>query len=462
MHSVGNTYSLMTNNEVELIYQSAIHILEKMGMNIENNFLLDRLYAAGLPVDISSHRVRFPKNWIENWLNKIEKTDEKKSKTKITSTAGIYFSKYHDPITNTLQSWTEERLAFYSNLAKNLTNIGNAVLLGNRLDCPPSLEPVYERYYSWKYGIIEGGSIYLDNLCQPLFELYQIAAFYKQQPIEDIFKATVYVIPALKLGRHEASQIAFFIEHGLRVGIGGSLFSMGANAPVTLAGVVTLNLAEQLALNILNYVFFDDRHFWINSSIAPLDMRTLIRPFGRPEMALANLMTAQIARYLGANFTGHAGLTDAKLPSVEAGYQKAFSALPTLMVGGNLWIDAGLLAIDEVCSPIQMVLDNEFISALNHFSKDYPIDEETIGLELIIRSGPGGGYAAEEHTAQHFRQHLWQPKIWSREMLNVWQENGCKLDIDKAREFALSIKPIESQMNEDFERDILKLLSTIK
>jgi trimethylamine--corrinoid protein Co-methyltransferase len=268
----------------------------------------------------------------------------------------------------------------------------------------------------------------------------------------------VYLVPALKLGRHEAFQVAYFLERGLKVGIGGSMMSMGANAPVTYAGAVTLNLAEQLALRILEWAFFGEHNFSIFSSIAALDMRTTIRPFGRPEMAVTNLMSAQVARALNAAFSGHAGLTDAKLPSVEVGYQKALSAIPTLLAGGSLWMDTGLLAIDEVCSPIQMVLDNEFLSALKLFTHSQPVDEEAIGLEMILAAGPGGSYVAEEHTARHFRRSLWQPGLWSREMLAVWEANGARLDVDKAAEIALRVPAPTSLINEEFEQAILNLI----
>ena len=40
------------------------------------------------------------------------------------------------------------------------------------------------------------------------------------RPLKDVFHATVYLVPPLKLGRHEAYQVAYFWERGLRVHIG--------------------------------------------------------------------------------------------------------------------------------------------------------------------------------------------------------------------------------------------------
>ncbi len=181
--------------------------------------------------------------------------------------------------------------------------------------------------------------------------------------VEEVFDAKVFVIPHLKLGVHEAAQVQYFWERGLRVKIGGGMPTMGGTAPVTFAGATALNLAEQIALSILDWTLFGIAILHIESSISVMDMRTSIHPFGRPEMAITNLMTAQIARFLGASFSGHAGLTDAKSPSVEAGAQKMMTAIPTLLAGGSLWVDAGLLSSDEIYSPVQMILDNELLSA---------------------------------------------------------------------------------------------------
>jgi trimethylamine--corrinoid protein Co-methyltransferase len=260
-------------------------------------------------------------------------------------------------------------------------------------------------------------------------------------------------------GRHEAYQVAYFWERGLRVGIGGSMLTMGATAPVTLAGAVALNLAEQLALCILDWALWGEKRLHLGASIAMMDMRTTIRPFGRPEMIVANLMMAQLARHYGASFSGHAGLTDAKLPSAEAGAQKALSALPTLLAGGRVWIDAGLLSIDELYSPVQMILDNELLSVLKHFAQSFEVSEETIGLETILQAGPGGHFLDKLHTARHFRAEQWLPEIWSRRMLRPWIEAGSRTDVDKAREIALQMQQdirqrgYESQMSEPFERE---------
>jgi trimethylamine--corrinoid protein Co-methyltransferase len=446
---------------MDCIHRHALRILAEMGMEIQHEGLLTALAGFGLPVDMTAQRVRFPADIIERFIAEAATFDWEHMTPRVSGSAGIYHGLYHDPVSGELLPWTEKRLAFYFALARHLVHVEGASMLGCRLPVPAPLEPLYERYYNWKYGGHEGGSIYLDEVCPYLLDLYQVVADARNVPVTDVFQATVYLVPPLKLGRHEAYQVAYFRERGLRVGIGGGMPAMGATAPATLAGAVTVNLAEQLALRLLDWALFGIKRLHLGSSISVMDMRTGIRPFGRPEMALANLMTAQLARQYGASFSGHAGLSDAKLPSVEAGAQKMLTALPTLLAGGSLWVDVGLLSIDEVFSPLQMILDNEMLSVLKHFAREFAVDDETIGLETIFEAGPGGQYVDKLHTARRFRAEHWQPELWSRQMLNPWLESGRQLDVDKAREIAVAVHAqgvAPAPAFEAIERDVLHVI----
>lgn len=77
---------------------------------------------------------------------------------------------------------------------------------------------------------------------------------------------------------------------------------------------------------------------------------------------------------------------------------------------------------------------------------------------MILQTGPGGIYAAEPHTARHFRGELWQPTLWSREMLAVWQERGAKLDADRAAEVALSHPVRHMSISEAFDQDLKEVI----
>jgi trimethylamine--corrinoid protein Co-methyltransferase len=460
MRLVGQPINLLKDSEIMAIHQGALRILAEMGMEIQNDDLLSACEAAGFAVDFSIQRVRFPAPVVENFIAEVEKFDWDNLTPQVTATAGVYHGRYHDPLSGELQDWTEERLSSYFALARALPNVGTCSVLGSRIPVPAPLQPLYERYFCWKYGASAGGSIDLDEVCPYLLDLYQVQADHQGKSLAEVFTGNVYLVPALKLGRHEAWQVAYFWQRGLRVGI-GDMLAMGANTPVTAAGAAMLNLAERLALGMLNFALWGEKKLHLHCDLFPFDMKTMIFPYGRPEGVAPLQITAQMARFYGVSVGGHGGLTTAKLPSAEAGFQKALTALPVLMITGNLWLDAGLLSCDEVYSPIQMVLDNEFLGALKHLCKQFEVTDETLAIETILAVGPGGGYVDQSHTARHFRREQWQPQLWTRTMLGLWLESGSKLDVDLARERALALMPQnlpESQMPAALEKDVMDLI----
>ncbi len=460
MSSADSRVQALSQSECDDIVGAAFHVLESVGLCIENRRMLEHMAEHGAHIDLCQQRVRFPEPLVDRFLSEMQGRSEETQAPRVTASAGIYSGFYHDPETRDFVPWTEERLATYIALARALPHIGSAGILGCRLDVPHQLEPLYERFYCWKYGAGEHGSIHLDELCPQIYDLYQLRADQLGVPMQRIFRGTAYLIPALKLGRHEAYQYLYFWERGLQVSL-GDMHTMGATSPVTLAGSLAIILAEQLAIGMVQHAFFQDSRFGISCSLSPLDMRTLIRPYGRPEMAVANMAMTQIARRLGLPFRGHAGLTDAKVPSCESGAQKALTAIPTLLSSGHVHIDAGLLSIDEVCSPLQLILDNEFCGAMAHICRGLSVDEETLALELIEALGPGGHYIATDHTARHFRQELWEPSIWSRQMLGAWAEEGSRTDADRAAEVYRTLLPSldrASQLTEEQEEQLLAFI----
>jgi trimethylamine--corrinoid protein Co-methyltransferase len=459
MRLVGNTFNVMNQAEVGLIHQGVLRILAEMGMEVQNESLLQACAETGFSIDFDAQRVRFPVQVVEKFIAETSKFDWENAVPKVEAKAGIYSSLFHDPETGELVPWDESRLAFYFALAQSLPHIGKAMMLGSRLPVPAPLESLYERYHSWKYGGAEFGSSWGEDICPYLYDLYQVWAGFHHKPIQEVFKVVVHLAPAMKLGRPEALQVEYFRQRGLRVVI-EDLVAMGASAPVTLAGAVTLNLAEQFAIGLLNWALFGEKHLHIGGSISPLDMRTTLHAYGRPETAAVNLMNVQIARFYGVTYSGHGGLTNAKLPSAEAGYQKALTGMPILFAGGNFYMDAGLLSCDEICSPAQLTIDNEFLGTLTYLSKEFQVTPETLGLDVILAAGPGGTFITQKHTARHFRAESWQPTVWSRYMLQPWISRGSLLDSDLARQSAMELKKedLETFITEDCEKDMLGVI----
>jgi len=455
MRAAGHPFEVLTEAELETVHRNVLRVVAEVGLQVEHAGLLERLAAAGGWVDRERQRVRYTADQVEEFIA-TSQCDPNGWPVGVSGSANLYYGHYLDPVTDEFLPLTVERARAYFQVARALSHVKGCGILGCPLEgIPSALEPLYERYWAWRLGAHPGGSIHRVELCPALLEMYQVHAEAAGRPVGELFHATVYLVPALRLGYQEAEQVAWFLERGLRVGIGTSMVTGGASGPATLAGMVTLAVAEGLLLGLVNRALFGERRWGIWMSATAMDFRTTMRPYGRPDMVLANLIGAQLARRYGTQFGGHCGLTDAPRPSPQAAAQKMQSALATLLAGGRAHIEAGLLGVDEVFSPVQMALDNELISALEQFAREYEVSDEAIGADVIAAVGPGGTYLAEEHTARWFRREMWQPMLWERYPFAAWQRLDGRTDTERAREQVLAIlgeAPPPDGLSEDEER----------
>ena len=440
MHGAGHAYAVLTATEEEIIHANVLRIVERVGLQVENDAFLERFAAIGGRVDRARKRVTFAPEAAEAFIASCRAPQERELTPRFSAGAGVYYGHYLDPLTGEFLPMTVDRLRQYFQVARALPHVTSMSLLGCPLQgIPSALEPLYERFWAWSLGAHADGSIHQVRLCPYIVEMCQVHAAVTGRKLAEVLTGTVYLVPPLKLGYQEAAQVQWFLDRGLRIRIGGSMATGGATAPVTLAGMVTITIAEQLLLGLLDWALYDEHGWGIGMSVTAMDPRTMMRPYGRPDMALASLVAAQMGRRYGVPVGGHGGLTDAMVPSFEAAAQKIQSALPTLMATGHAGIAAGLLAVDEVFSPVQMVLDDELTSSLSQFTREYEVSDASIAADVIEAVGPGGSFASEVHTAEWFRREMWEPTVFTRRNFAAWHEGDGKADVDRAREKVLDI-----------------------
>lgn len=416
--------------EISRIHGAMVRILSRTGLVVESGELCDLLAEQGAEISSNDCRVRFPESVIDRFLTESDRVDHAEPQPHVRGQAGVYQGLYLDPTTDGMQPFTERTLTEYIRLARRLEHVSGIHLQNLPLAAARVTEPLELKIFAWKHGAQDLGTIQLTPLCPYLEEMYHIRAEAEGSSLSEVFRGTAFMISPLRIPAHEAEQVMYFHARGLPVRL-SNMITAGGTGPVTLAGCVALNLAECVAMGFVHRTLFGDRHWHLAGSICPLDMRTLIQPYGRPEMLLANLANLQLAHHYQVSGSAHAGLTDAKRPSHEAAAQKLLTALPCALAGGAN-IEPGLLSIDEVFSPIQMILDNEMIGAIRRAIRGFAVDDETLAVDLIDAVGPGGLFTDREHTARHFRESQWEPRVWSREMLQGWLAGDGKIDAERA------------------------------
>jgi trimethylamine--corrinoid protein Co-methyltransferase len=241
----------------------------------------------------------------------------------------------------------------------------------------------------------------------------------------------------------------------------GFMHSAGGSAPATLAGTLSLVLAESVFVCILYRLCYGWKKLWFQSNASILDMKHAMFPFGRPERGLLTLAIGQLARHFKAGLWASAVFADAKVPSCEAGMQAAFNMTPAILAG-SLGLECfGLLSGAEIGSAVQLVIDNEFAGALKRFARGFEVTDETLAYDTIRECAEEGFFTGSEHTVRHFRGEHWEPAIFSREGLNAWKASGRKTDVDQARASAAEILDTYHPrgISEDVERALTSIIA---
>jgi trimethylamine--corrinoid protein Co-methyltransferase len=215
----------------------------------------------------------------------------------------------------------------------------------------------------------------------------------------------------------------------------GPMLMGGSTAPVTPAGIMALHCAEIIATAFLIHALtgkFDLRLY--NSGPHMVDPRSMICSFGSPNQALLGVAVSQMERYYGLEPACNAGLTDSLVPDFQAGFEKASSAAFAFLAGTRGFGCQGLVGADQGFSFEQLVLDNEWLAALNHVIRGFEVNEETLAAELIDAVGPAGNFLAEEHTAQHMRRGYFASKLFPRDDWENWLKKGSRDAASRARD----------------------------
>jgi len=170
------------------------------------------------------------------------------------------------------------------------------------------------------------------------------------------------------------------------------------------------------------------------------DPRTMGYLAGAVEMGLLNAAAAQLAQFWHIPFYATAGMTDAKIPDAQCGYESALTTLLVAMAGANYIHDtAGLLDFALTMSYEKVVVDNEINGMVLRALRGITADAEHIALDLIKEVGPGGDFLAQPHTVRHMRQELLLPRLSDRQPYEDWMRAGGKDTRQRANEMAREI-----------------------
>ncbi len=267
------------------------------------------------------------------------------------------------------------------------------------------------------------------------------------------------VMSPLKLDRDYTNFLLQIAREGLPVAIPAEPLA-GGTGPVTVAGNIVLMTAESLAGVVLAQLANPGTPVLLASTASAMDLKQAAYITGEVEMGLMHAGMARLAQHYELPLYSTAGMSDSKVPDVQAGYEKAMTSMLTGLAGANFIHDAaGLLEFCTTVAYEQYVIDDEIIGMVMRAIRGIEVNSDTIAREVIDRVGPGEHFLGEEHTMKYMRSEYFQPRLSDRQRREKWQQEGG-LDASKrakiiARDILAEHNPeyIESEIKQEIQRD---------
>lgn len=199
----------------------------------------------------------------------------------------------------------------------------------------------------------------------------------------------------------------------------------GAMAPITVAGALVLQHAEALAGISLAQLARPGAPVAYGGFSSNVDMKSGSPAFGTPEHIRANLGSGQLARFIGLPWrsaTGAASNTADAQGATETvnALWAAMLAQATVTVHAAGWLEGGLSFGYE-----KFILDVEALQTMAELCRPAAADAAALAYDAIAEVMPGGHFFAAQHTMERYQTAFYAPLVADLSNHGLWTENGA-------------------------------------
>ena len=198
----------------------------------------------------------------------------------------------------------------------------------------------------------------------------------------------------------------------------------GAMSPVTIAGALTQQNAEALAVIAFIQMVSPGAPAMYGGFTSNVDMKSGAPAFGTPEYARAALAGGQLARRYKLPYRS-SNANASNVVDAQAAYESEMSIWSAVMGHSNLvmhgagWLEGGLTASFE-----KVIIDAEMLQMMAEFLQPLEVSDATLGLDAIADVGPGGHFFGTQHTLDRYETAFYQPMVSDWRNFETWQEAG--------------------------------------
>lgn len=444
---------LLLPTDLEKVEEGMLQILERIGIEVTHAPLLTRLASAGYRP--AGGRIRIPRAACRAFLEETQASARKPrpaadasggflagapsaahSPSALQLTPSAYPLQFLNAETGAIESLTTGRLA---EATRFIAALQPHSVIAHPPGYPADVAPVLQPLMKFRIGFenIAGFAGGVDpKTPEPfpfLLEMCEIAG----KPLRQM---VLFVLSPLRLAGDWLDALLAYDGRMQSVQV-VSMPAVGASVPIRPLEGLAVAAAEVVGSVILLRECLQMKITW-GVSTFPFDARGLNMSYGSPESILLPMAANEVTAHLRGE-APHYFLGDihclAKEPGPQAAAEKMSSFLTGAMLGNRYFFGAGTLSLDEVFSPVQMMLDLELRDHVQRLLGGLDAAMDLDGLEGMLRPNLEQGFLASNETLLEHGRHYWYPRFFERRSLGSWQAAGSPGFLQAAREAALRV-----------------------
>ncbi len=202
---------------------------------------------------------------------------------------------------------------------------------------------------------------------------------------------------------------------------------MGAMAPITVAGAITLSHAECLAAITLVQLTNPGAPVCYGTFTSNVDMKSGAPAFGTPTHFQASLAAGQMARMIGLPWRSAAG-SAANTNDVQAANENQMGLWGCLLAGATViihsagWLEGGLTVSYE-----KLITDVEVLNMVAELCAGNAAGIDEIGFDTALkRVAPSGHFFAAPQTMTRYSTEFYEPVIHDYANFGTWTDRGAQ------------------------------------
>lgn len=443
----GGTYTPLTPTQMDRIHATALDALEQIGLADAPPSGVAYLSKAGAILG-DDGRIRFPRALIEDTIARANRSvtlmgreaqhDLELSGHRVHyGTAGAAVHLVEADGRNYRECGVQD-LHDAAHIADTLDNIHFLQRPMVCRDISDNLEMDVNSIYACCAGTTKhiGTSFTLPEYVKHGVELLHMIAGgedkWRERPF--VSNTNCFVVPPMKFAT-ESCQV---MEECIKAGMPVLLLSAGmagATAPSTVAGAIVQAVSECLAGLVYVNAVKPGHPAVFGTWPFGLDLRTGAMTGGSGEQALLTAGCSQMHKYYDLPGGAAAGISDSKLPDMQAGWEQMCSNVMAGLSGLNMVYEAaGMHASLLGFCHESLILGNDLIGQAMRCVRGIEINDDTLALDQIreVCIGGPGHYLGTEQTLGRMEQDHVYPNFGDRTSPKEWNELGKPDLIKKA------------------------------